>query len=225
VRRGIRIVVLVALVASACSGGSAEPPRFETPEQAVAAWFDAIDGNDAASASSAIRPDSLALILSSENGLTPETTSDYIENGIPMSVQEDYWASFADGFSAFASRPVSTLTVGQASMFDAGGTKFARVPVSGGQAAASFVITRMRDDGSWEVDMVASLADGFSKVLLDTYTHLPEDASGDIVREAYKDTVVPAMWAGMAEGGFGDDFARSALALIEAVGDGGDPEG
>lgn len=216
-KRTLLLLAVLALVASACSGADTEPSGHDTPERAVASWFEAIDAGDTEAASSAIHPHSLALVLGTENDLPAEVTSGYLDNGVPIAVQESYWASFAEGFSDFASRPISTLAVGQATTFPSEGAEFARVPVSGGQTIESIVITRMRDDGTWEVDMVATLADGFAKVLLGSYAELPEGEAGDLVRTAYRSTVVPSMWAAMAEGDFGDDFARSALALIEEV--------
>ena len=183
----------------------------------MASWFEAIDGGDTEAASGAIHPHSLALILGTENDLPVAVTADYLDNGVPLAVQESYWSSFAEGFSEFAARPVSTLAVGQATTFASEGVEFARVPVSGGQATESLVIARMREDGTWEVDMVATLADGFAKVLLGAYGDLPEGEEGDLIRTTYKSTVIPGMWAAMAEGDFGEDFARSALALIEEV--------
>ena len=224
-KRTILILAALALVVSACSNADSEPAGHDTPERAVATWFEAIDAGDAEAASGAIHPHSLALILGTENGLAVEVTSGYLDNGVPLGVQESYWSSFAEGFTAFASRPVSTLAVGQATTFTSEGSEFARVPVSGGQATDSLVITRMRDDGTWEVDMVATLADGFAKVLLVAYGDLPEGEAGDQVRTAYRVTVIPSMWAAMAEGDFGDDFARSALALIEEVEASPQPEG
>jgi hypothetical protein len=217
VKRTIIILAAFALTVTACSGADSEPAGHDTPERAVASWFEAIDAGDTVAASGAIHPHSLALILGTENDLPVEVTTDYLDNGVPVAVQESYWSSFAEGFSAFAARPVSTLAVGQATTFASEGVEFARVPVSGGQAVESLVIARMRDDGTWEVDMVATLADGFAKVLLGAYADLPEGEVGDLVRDAYKVTVVPSMWAAMAEGDFGEDFARSALALIEEV--------
>ena len=224
-KRTILLIAGLAIALSACSSGDAEPSGHETPERAVATWFEAIDAGDAESASGAIHPHSLALILGTENDLPADVTSGYIENGVPIEVQRGYWTSFAEGFSTFASRPVSTLAVGQAAAFTSEGVEFARVPVSGGQAVESIVITRMRDDGTWEVDMVATLADGFAKVLLVAYTDLPEGASGDLIRDAYKATVLPSMWAAMAESDFGEEFARSALALIEQIDSDLQPEG
>jgi hypothetical protein len=209
--------MVTVVFASSCSNADSQESGHDTPERAVVSWFDAIDAGDAEAASNSIHPHSLALVLGTENSLPVEMTSEFLESGVPIDVQKGYWQSFAMGFSSFASRPVSTLTVGQATAFTSEGEEFARVPVSGGQAADSVVIARKRSDGSWEVDMVATLADGFANVLLGAYGDLPEDATGDRIRRAYRETVVPSLWAAMAEGEFGDDFARSALALIEAV--------
>jgi hypothetical protein len=217
VKRSILFLAALALVISACSNDDSEQTGHDTPERAVASWFEAIDAGDAEAASAAIHPQSLALILGTENDLPADVTRGYLETGVPFGVQESYWASFAEGFAAFASRPVSTLTVGQATTFSSEGAEFASVPVSGGEAIDSLVIARQRDDGTWEVDMVATLADGFAKVLLSAYADLPQGDDGDLIRESFKTTVIPGMWAAMAEGDFGEDFARSALALIEEV--------
>ncbi|NHZ71160.1 MAG: hypothetical protein GWP18_05920, partial [Proteobacteria bacterium] len=135
----------------------------------------------------------------------------------PLELQTGYWRSFAEGFSDFASRPVSTLTVGQATRFTSEGIAFASVPISSGPAAESVVIARMRGDGSWEVDMVASLGDGFANLLLSAFENLPAGSDADVVRAAFNETVVPSLWAAMADGSFGEDFARSALAVIDTV--------
>ena len=213
--------VVVSLLAAACSSSEPTATGHDTPERAVVAWFEAIDAGDAVTASESINQDSLALILGIENALAVETTALYLTEGVPVELQVGYWKSFAEGFSDFASRPVSTLTVGQATPFTSEGVEFASVPISGGPASESIVITRMRGDGSWEVDMVASLGDGFAILLLSAYEGLPEGAAADIVRSAYTDTVVPSLWAAMADGSFGEDFARSALMVIDKVDSGG----
>jgi hypothetical protein len=211
------ILVVLALVAAACSSDDAEFQGHDTPERAVASWFEAIDAGDAEAASGAIHPHSLALILGTENSLDAEVTSDYLDNGVPIAVQESYWTSFAAGFAEFASRPVSTLAVGEATTFTSEGAEFASVPVWGGQSVEYLGSRRRRVDGTWVVEMVATLADGFAKVLLGAYGDIPDGEAGDRIRDAYAVTVVPSMWAAMAEGDFGEDFARSALALIEEV--------
>lgn len=210
-------LVLIAVVATACSSAPREPIGHENPERAVVAWFEAIDNSNAVGASSAVHAETLALILGIENGLDAAAIAGYLEDGVPLDVQAVYWASFADGFVEFASRPISTLTVGKSKQFTSEGLEFASVPVSGGVGSGSVVIARMRDDGSWEVDLVASLGDGFARLLAGEYDGLPGTEDGDRVRLAYSETVVPSLWAAMTVGSFGDDFTRTALAIIDAV--------
>jgi hypothetical protein len=184
----------------------------------VVAWFDAVDAADAITASGAVNAESLALILGIENDLDPEALAEYLDNGVPLDVQASYWSSFSAGFTEFSSRPISTLTVGESETFTSEGIEFASVPVRGGAGNESVVITRMTSDGTWQVDLVASLGDGFTQLLTKEYGSLPNDEAGDRVRLSYTVVVVPSLWAAMTDGSFGDDFTRSALALIDEVG-------
>lgn len=210
-------LVLIAVAVAACSAAPSEPDGHENPERAVVAWFEAIDNGDAVGASGATHAETLALILGIENGLDVGTVAAYLEDGVPLEVQATYWSSFADGFVEFASKPISTLTVGESERFMSEGLEFASVPVSGGLGSGSMVIARMRGDGLWEVDLVASLGDGFVQLLAGQFDDLPETEDGDRVRLAYADTVVPSLWAAMTDGSFGDDFTRTALAIIDSV--------
>ena len=214
--RPLLISLLIALVAAACSTSS-EPAAYENPERAVVSWFEAIDAGDADAASRAVQEESLALILAIENDLDEATTASYLEDGVPDGVQQGYWDSFAQGFTEFASRPISSLTVGQSTTFTAEGNEFARVPISGGPSAESVVYTRMRDDGSWEVDLIATLGDGFGTLLADLYQGLPADETGDAIRAAYVAVVAPGMWAAITDGVYGEDFNRVGLALVNQI--------
>jgi hypothetical protein len=210
-------LLILAVVAVACSSAPSESLGHENPERAVVVWFGAVDDGDAITASDAINNDSLALILGIENDLDPEVVADYLDSGVPLDIQAAYWASFSAGFSEFSSRPISTLTVGESERFTAEGVEFASVPVSGGVGKDSVVIARMTSDGAWQVDLVASLGDGFAQLLASEYASLPDTEVGDRVRVSYTTVVVPSLWAAMADGSFGDDFTRTALALIEEV--------
>ena len=211
------LLLILSVAVAACSSASDEPVGEENPERAVVAWFEAIDGGDTAAASSSVNAESLALILAIENDLEIEALAEYLDSGVPLGVQAPYWSSFSDGFSEFSSRPISTLTVGSAELFTAEGSEFASVPVSGGSGGRSVVIARMTPEGTWQVDLVASLGDGFARLLSNEYDELPGNAAGDRVRLSYTTVVVPSMWAAMADGSFGDDFTRTALALIDEV--------
>ncbi len=211
------LLVIFAVAIAACSSASSESDGEENPERAVVAWFEAIDSGDATAASSTVSAESLALILAIENDVEVEVLAEYLDAGVPLGVQASYWSSFSDGFSEFSSRPVSTLTVGSAVLFTAEGLEFASVPVSGGSGGGSVVIARMTPEGRWQVDLVASLGDGFARLLSNEYDALPNNAAGDRVGLSYATVVVPSMWAAMADGSFGDDFTRTALALIDKV--------
>ena len=212
----IGILMLLVLGAS-CSSTPAPDEALSTPEGAVVTWFESIDAGDVEAASEAIHPESLALILAIENDISIEKLADHLSNGVPLNLQSSYWQSFSLGFTDFASKPISTLSVGQAERFVSEGEDFASVPISGGPGSDSVVIARMRADGTWEVDMVASLGDGFSKLLLDRYDELGSGAAATRVRLAYVEVVAPSMWAAMTDGSFGDSFARTALTILDRI--------
>ncbi len=67
--------------------------------------------------------------------------------------------------------------------------------------------------------MVATLGDGFSKLLLDEYELLGASENDTRIRLAYAEVVAPSMWAALAGGEFGDEFARTALTLIDRIDD------
>jgi hypothetical protein len=214
------LLLILAVVAAACSSSPSETAGHENPERAVVVWFDAVDAGDAITASDSINAESLALILGIENDLDPEVVARYLDTGVPLDIQAAYWSSFSAGFAEFSSRPISTLTVGKSESFTAEGVEFASVPVSGGVGNDSVVIARMTPDGNWQVDLVASLGDGFAQLLASEYASLQDNEDGERVKLSYATVVVPSLWAAMADGSFGDDFTRTALALIEEVGSG-----
>lgn len=210
--------VAVAVVAAGCGTGDAdEDTPHSTPEGAVVSWFDAVDSGDVVTASESIHPESLALILAIENDISTAELADYLSHGVPLELQESYWASFGQGFTDFASKPLSTLTVGQANTFESDGEEFASVPISGGPGADSIVFVRKRADGTWEVDMVASLGDGFSKLLLDLFDELDASEEAVRVRLAYAEVVAPSMRAALTDGSFGDGFAVTALTILSHI--------
>ena len=65
--------------------------------------------------------------------------------------------------------------------------------------------------------MVASLGDGFSKLLLERYDELGSDSAAVRIRLAYVEVVAPSMWAALADGSFGDSFARTALTILDRI--------
>jgi hypothetical protein len=210
-------VVLMAVICASCASSPEPDEALSTPEGAVVTWFEAIDSGDVEAASHAIHPESLALILAIENDISTEQLAGHLSSGVPLGMQSSYWRSFSLGFTDFASKPISTLSVGRADRFVSEGENFASVPISGGPGSDSIVIARMRADGTWEVDMVASLGDGFSKLMLERYDELGSDQAAARVRLAYVEVVAPSMWAAMADGSFGDSFATTALTILDRI--------
>lgn len=217
-KNALPLLLFSAVVVAACSSAPPVTAGHENPERAVVAWFDAVDAGDAITASGAVSAESLALILGIENDLDPQILAEYLDQGVPLEVQASYWSSFSAGFTEFSSRPISTLTVGESETFTSEGIAFASVPVRGGAGNESVVIARETSDGTWEVDLVASLGDGFAQLLANEYDSLPNNAAGERIRLSYTVVVVPSLWAAMTDGTLGDDFTRTALALIEKVG-------
>ena len=209
----VPLALALVLAATAC-GASEEDPQ-SSPPAIVAGWAEAVEGRDFEAATAAVFEPSMVIVLAAENNLPVADTAAMLSDGVTPAVAAAYWSSFRDGFDAFAGRPISTLNVGASEEIKAGDVRWAVVTVRAQEDASAPVFTR--DDGSWLVDLVATLASGFIEPL-DTYLEsLPNDADGDEVRRAYVDVVVPALWAAIEAGGHDDDFARRALALIEAV--------
>lgn len=209
----ISLFVVMGLVATAC-GASDEDPE-SSPPAVVARWAEAVDSREFDAATEAVYEPSMVIVLAAENNLPASETAAMLSEGVTPAVAAAYWSSFRDGFDAFAGRPISTLNVGASEEFEAGDVRWAVVTVRAQEAASAPVFTR--DDAGWMVDLVATLAPGFIEPL-DTYLEsLPADADGDTVRQAYNEVVVPALWAAIEAGGHDDDFARRALALIEAA--------
>ena len=211
-RTFVPLVLVFALVASAC-GGSQDDPE-SSPPAVVAGWAEAVEARDFPAATAAVFEPSMVLVLAAENALPAAETAAMLTNGVTPAVEAAYWSSFRDGFGAFAGQPISNLNVGGASELEAGGAVWAVVTVSAQDDATAAVFTR--DADGWSVDLVATLAGGFVDPLSRYLESLPDDTDGETVRTAYADVVIPAMWAAIEAGGHDEDFARRAVALIEA---------
>ncbi len=209
----IPLALALALAATAC-GASEEDPE-SSPPAVVAGWAEAVEVRDFEAATEAVFEPSMVIVLAAENSLPAAETAAMLSDGVAPAVAAAYWSSFRDGFDAFAGRPISTLNVGASEEIEAGDELWAVVTVRAQEDASAPVFTR--DEGGWLVDLVATLAPGFIEPLALYLESLPDDPDGDVVRQAYVDVVVPALWAAIEAGGHDDEFTRRALALIEAA--------
>jgi hypothetical protein len=206
------LAAALALVIAACASGS---PPVDPPPAVVEDWLVALDGSDFDTATARTFQPAFAMVIAVENGLSTEETSAMLTSGVPASVAASYWSSFRAGFGDFAGFPLSELEVGVAEELHTAGVRFAAVEVSDGGDGDGAIFTR--DDPARQVDLVATLAPGFVEALLRVFEALPATADGDVVRSAYEDTVVPAMWAAIASERYDDAFVVRAMGLIDAV--------
>jgi len=206
------LVLGLALAAAAC-GSADENPESSAPA-VVAGWAEAVQARDFEAATDAVFEPSMVLVLAAENDLPASETAAMLTGGVTPAVAAAYWSSFRDGFGAFAGQPISNLNVGASTEVEAGGAEWSVVAVTAQDDATAAVFTK--DADGWKVDLVATLADGFVEPLSTYLASLPDDDDGEAIRTAYEDVVVPAMWAAIEVGGHGDDFARRAVALIDA---------
>lgn len=209
----VPFLAVLAILAAAC--GASDDDVESSPPAVVAGWAEAVETRDFEAATAAVYEPSLVIVLAAENSLPAADTAAMLEDGITPAAAAAYWSSFRDGFDAFAGRPISTLNVGGSAEVEAGGVNWAVVAVGVQEDASAPTFTR--DSDGWAVDLVATLATGFVEPLLAYLEDLPDDENGSTVRESYESVVVPAMWVAIEAGGHGDDFARRALALIEAA--------
>lgn len=206
-------VVPLAVAVSACS--SSDSAVIDSAPVVVEDWLGSVDASEFEAATERTYEPAMAIVIAIENDLTTAETAAFLTQGIPISVSAAYWSSFQDGFDAFAGYPLSALAVGASDEIFSEGVQFAAVAVTDPGAGDGRIFTR--DARARQVDLVATLAPGFVDPLLRTYSELPAGADGDVVRIAYEETVVPAMWAAISSGRYDDDFTRRALALIETV--------
>lgn len=204
-------VVLLGVVA--CSSPSTDV--IQPAEIVVEEWLASIDGSDFTAATDHTFEPSMALVIAIENRLTAEDTAALLDDGIPASVSASYWSSFRAGFDAFAGFGLTDLGVGSSEPIFSEGVQFAAVTVDDQASGTGLIFTR--DAADRQVDLVATLAPGFVDPMLAAYQELPAGEDADAVRNAYEETVVPAMWAAISSGRHGDDFNRRALSLIDAI--------
>jgi hypothetical protein len=207
-------VLIVAAVVAGC--GSSGGDTDSSPPAVVAAWAEAVQVRDFQAATDAVFEPSLVIVMAAENSLPAADTAAMLDEGVTPAAAAAYWASFREGFEAFAGRPISTINVGAATDIEAGDEEWAAVTIGVQEDTSTAAFTRSVD--GWAVDLVATLAPGFVEPLGGYLASLPDDDDGATVRAAYTTVVVPAMWAAIDAGGHGDEFTRRALALINASG-------
>lgn len=214
-RRMLILSVLLVVTASCTNGGETETTVAVTARQpgaAVQQWIDALGAGRDTEAHTLVEPAGLAVVIAVENRLEPDQLATLLTDGIPASLRASYWASFADSFATFRGMALSAVTVGEAATFDIEGIAFAAVTIRAGDGSGE-VITRGAEDGTWQVDMVATVGPGLASAIADDLPAGLESDGGDAIAAAYHAAVIPGLSAALAR----DASNRSLVFDIEYI--------
>lgn len=183
------------LILAACGDPAVTTTIAETgefPTVVVRGWLDAVAHADLAGIESAVDGGGAAVLIAAENGFTPEELAVMLDTGIGETVAGSYWRSFAGSFEEFRGVPIDALVVGDFRSVSGAAEDYAAVAVIGEEGATD-VITRRDDQGQWRVDLIATVGSPLVQRFRRLLEATPEDAAGNIVREHYRDTVLPAL--------------------------------
>jgi hypothetical protein len=207
------------VVITACSDtDSADTTVAQGPgsaEEAVEEWLDTLAASDPEATTSLAEAPGLLLALAAENGLSVSEVAALEESGIPDTVLESYWLSFADSLDVFADGGVDSLKARSDDPIG-GSPGFVAVAVAEPTAVRSTVIVAHHgDDGAWRVDLLATVGPGLVRPLTDLHDAAvstdPEASILPLLRAA-----LPSLEAGLEAQGddFPAEFRTETLSLI-----------
>lgn len=206
------------VVITACSGSDSADTTVAlgpgSAEEAVEEWLDALIAADPEATTALVEKPGLLLALSAENGLSVSEVAE-LQAGIPNSVLDSYWSSFAESLDVFADGGLDILTARRDDSID-GYPGFAAVAVAEPTAVRSTVIVAHRgDDGAWRVDLLATVGPGLVRPLADLHDAAVSSDLGASILPLLK-AAQPSLEAGLEAQG--DDlpaeFRTETLSLI-----------
>jgi hypothetical protein len=218
--RATTFVFVLALLISGCATSDESPaPTTPAPEvgprDVVAGWIDAVIASDVEALSHLVEPDGLVVLAAVENSFSEEETSTLLDNGIPIDLIADYWATFRSGFADFAGIPLQSIEVGAHDEFLLGDVPFASVVISSGDGVTSVMTSRR--GVAWRLDLVASFGAAFAAQLRRVLVNLSHAPAGERIRDAYRSNVIPGLLAAFRRAPdnavLGAELERMALLL------------
>lgn len=189
----VTFLAMMLVAAAACTTPPPLPPESTTtttlggaatPEEALTGLFAAIaDGNYQDTATLTF-DDQLALLISLE-GFEIADTAAMLTDGLPATVRENFWKSFASGFPAFAEEELAGVLIGAGEQFSVEGKGFATVAVALRQSEGSGDWIARRDlQGRWRLDLFATFGPSFATPLRDWLAALGTGANADLSKAA-----------------------------------------
>lgn len=191
----VRFTVAFALATTAMAGCGQESGDPTTtvaspPDAVVREWLDAVDSGDVETLRGVVAGESLAFVVGIESRLDTDEVVALVDAGFPDAVVARYWTSFAESFAAIDGTDVAELEVGSVDEFEVGGARFAAVTVGTGERSTD-VLVRRDPDGTWRVDMLATVGGGLTVQLAD----IASQATADRVRTLFEQWVLPGLEA------------------------------
>jgi hypothetical protein len=214
-RRVTTLLVLIVVTASCSGSGDVDTTVADTarePGAAVQQWIDALAAGRADEALAVVEPAGLAVVIAVENSLNPDQLATLLTDGVPADLNASYWSSFVESFATFRGMTLSSVTVGETTPFDVEGVPVAAVTIHAGDGSGE-VITRGADDGTWRVDMAATVGPGLASAVADDLPAGLEGDGGDAIATAYETAVVPGLSAALTR----DPSNRALVFDIEYI--------
>lgn len=164
--RLFQLIMVVALLVSACGGSDTVEPQVvpdertgaTDPELAVSGIIRAIESGDSAVLDSLTLTDQLGLVALVE-GANPSEAEAALGFASEQ-IAATFWASFASGIEDFLDAGVDDIRIGDVETVDVPGARYATVDVEFPLDSANrvFVVT---DQDGWRVDLIATFPAAF----------------------------------------------------------------
>ncbi len=190
----LRVLVATGLVFAACSGSSdVDEPVNTYPTGTVREWLVAVSARDVTRLVDVVDQDSLVLVIAIENQIPVDDIERMLVQGLAPETVADYWVSFAGAYGTYTGLALDSVTVRGFEQFAVDDVVFAHVAV-GDENDPGSVFTRSYD-GTWRVDLVATLGDALFPLIEDFVSTIPSGSTGDQLRAELQDVLIPALQA------------------------------
>ena len=211
------LLLILALVATACSGDPAEQTVSEPllePTTVTDLWLDAVVAADADALMDLVEPVGLAVVAGVENGVSSSEMVGLVNGGLAGELAAGYWTTFRDDFSAIRGGSLESLVVGDETPIpDA--PDYTSVAVSLDDTTG--LVLLRRSEVGWRVDLAATVGPALVGQL---GAYLESALSGDNaipIADAYRNAIIPALDAAIvldesnADLVFGNEFMRQLV--------------
>jgi hypothetical protein len=191
------LIVLVVLL-GACGGAANETSTTISeagPGEVATAWFDAINGSDAAVIEPLVEPVGLAIVAAVENNLRSDELVGLLESGMSRELASEYWTGFRDDFGAIQGESLAEVSVGEPIQIP-DSREYTAVSIGTGGAEGRVIL--LSTDEGWKVDFAATIGPALVGPLGQYLAAALEGDNAGTIAAAYAESIVPALDAAAA---------------------------